>query len=110
MKKISLGKALISIVVMLYAVVSLYPLVWMLVQSLKNDLEFYQNQFAISLAPKWINYSSAWAKANFSLYYKNSLLVTGISLFLVVFSCALASYAFARIKFIGKKVFMFLFI
>lgn len=87
-----------------YAVISLYPLLWMVLQSLKSDLEFYKNQYSIPLEPKWVNYFIAWKKANLSGYYINSVVVTAASIVIGVMVCALAAYAFSKIKFAGKKV------
>ncbi|MCL5069421.1 MAG: carbohydrate ABC transporter permease [Actinobacteria bacterium] len=101
-------KYLLFVFMCLFSFVSLYPLFWMISQSLKNDLELYSNQFAISLNPKWVNYAVAWIKAGFGVYYKNSILVTALTIGISLLFNSLASYAFANIKFKGKKVFMLL--
>lgn len=93
-----------SIIAGFYAIISLYPLLWMVLQSLKTDMEFYKNQYSIPLEPRWINYLTAWQKANLSLYYKNSLIVTAVSIVIGVLACALAAYAFSKLQFAGKKL------
>jgi ABC-type glycerol-3-phosphate transport system permease component len=90
--------------VALFSLVSLYPLVWMLFQSLKSDFEFFSNQYAPPLAPLWVNYAVAWEKANFSQYYLNSVFTTGVSLTIGIFVCLLAGYAFSKLEFFGKKI------
>ena len=86
----------------IYAIITLYPLVWMVFQSLKSDQEFYMNQYAPPIDPLWENYSSAWEKANFAAYFKNSIIVTVFSLIILIFVCTMAAYAFSKIKFKGR--------
>lgn len=93
-------------VVGVYAIVTLYPLIWMVFQSLKSDQEFYMNQYAFPKDPLWENYASAWEKANFASYFQNSIIVTGISLIILIFTCSLAAYAFSKIKFRGSNLLM----
>lgn len=108
MKTKKIGKYILTPIISIYALISLYPLVWMVFQSLKNDLEFYLNQYSLPHTPVWSNYTSAWEKANFSGYYLNSIIITGISILLVILTCSLASYAFTKVEFAGKKFFMLL--
>lgn len=93
-------------IVGVYAVITLYPLIWMVFQSLKSDQEFYMNQYAPPIEPLWENYLSAWEKANFAAYFQNSIIVTGISLVVLIFVCTLAAYAFSKIKFAGRAFFL----
>lgn len=108
MEKKGVNKFILTFIIGVYAVISLYPLVWMMFQSLKSDMEFYLNQYSIPLHPKWVNYISAWKNASFAVYYKNSIIVTAISIAVIIVACSLASYAFVKVNFAGKKVFMFL--
>lgn len=103
MKEKDVKRIVTTILAGIYAVVSLYPLIWMVFQSLKSDLEFYKNQYSIPVDPKWNNYLTAWQKANLSGYYKNSVIVTAASIIIGVLVCALAAYAFSKLKFVGKK-------
>ncbi|MFB9278847.1 carbohydrate ABC transporter permease [Cohnella cellulosilytica] len=97
-------KTVLTAFVLLFAVTSLYPLIWVLMQSLKSDAEFFANQFAPPTDFLWNNYSKAWTEENFDLYYKNTLIVTLFGVALGVLVCVLAGYAFARYRFYGKKL------
>jgi ABC-type glycerol-3-phosphate transport system permease component len=100
------SRLLMTILITAYALVSLYPIIWLFLQSFKSDAEFFQNMYSMSLHPRFMNYLDAWNKANFGVYYKNSIFVTGVSIFLVTFTCSVASYAFVKVNFIGKKILM----
>lgn len=104
MKTTKLGKYGWTIIVSIFSIMSLYPLLWMLFQSLKTETEFFQNPFGIPTSFEWINFLNAWENANFSIYYKNSIIVTVTTTFLIVLVCSLNGYALAKIKFRGKKI------
>lgn len=86
----------------------LLPFFWMISTSLKT------RQDAISDVPQWLppgwpwewqwgNYLEAWRVANLDRYYLNSIVV---ALVVTVLSClhnALAGFAFAKLRFAGKK-------
>lgn len=73
----------------LYAVVSLYPLLWMVFYSLKsNDEIFVTNPFGPPLVWKFANYANAVSQYDVPLYFKNSILV-GIATVAVTILCAL---------------------
>lgn len=89
------------------SVVMLYPLLWLVAASLKPENEIFNT---LSLWPSefnWDNYTKGWEAlpVSFTVFYKNSIIVT---LFCVVgnlFSCSFAAYAFARLQFTGKNLF-----
>ncbi|OCT12816.1 hypothetical protein A8709_20980 [Paenibacillus pectinilyticus] len=103
-------RIVLTLVVCLFALTSLYPLFWVILQSLKSDAEFFGSQFALPKVIHWGNYVTAWEKANFALYYKNTLIITSFSLLFGVIVCILAGYAFAKLRFVGRKVYMAAFV
>jgi ABC-type glycerol-3-phosphate transport system permease component len=85
---------------------SIFPLVWMILMSLKSRAETYSDKFL----PEKITFESyryVFSEMNISLYLANSLKVTLITVAAVVFLATLAGYSFARIEFRGKQ-FIFL--
>ncbi|MCQ6561117.1 carbohydrate ABC transporter permease [Paenibacillus mendelii] len=82
-----------------YVLVSLYPLVWLLFYSFKNNEEIFStNVFGIPSEWRIENYKNAFAAFDLLLYFKNSFIV---SIGTVVFTVILAlmfSYAAARMK------------
>lgn len=85
------------------ALISLVPFVYMMSTSLKTIGEALGTKFFPSV-PQWGNYLVAWERANFSKYFFNSLKITGISLLGSVTISVLAAYGFARIDFPGRDL------
>jgi ABC-type glycerol-3-phosphate transport system permease component len=83
----------------------MYPFLWMLSGSLKTRQEFLGR--GASLLPQqamWQNYVEAWQTARFSIYFKNTALVTVMTTLIVVLLTSMAGYALARSDFPGKKL------
>ena len=87
------------------AVISLLPLYWLVMTSLRPaGAEF-------TYPPEWIpssfhpeNYGIAWNRAPFWLFTFNSILVTFLATFGTILTASMAAYAFARIPFYGRQV------
>ncbi|MDD3535137.1 MAG: carbohydrate ABC transporter permease [Candidatus Cloacimonetes bacterium] len=58
----------------------------------------------------WENFSKAWNKVPFGLYFANTLYVSFASLLGVLITSLLAAYAFGRMEFKGKDFFFYLFL
>ena len=91
------------VLLILGALLSLVPFVWMITTSLKTIGEALGSSFFPSEL-HFENYVEAWDRGNFSRYFFNSLKVTAISLAGSVTISVLAAYGFARIKFPGRDV------
>ncbi len=85
------------------ALLSLVPFVWMISTSLKTIGEALGSSFFPSEL-HFENYVEAWDRANFSQYFLNSIKITAISLVGSVSISVLAAYGFARIKFPGRDL------
>lgn len=85
------------------ALLSLVPFVWMISTSLKTIGEALGSSFFPSEL-HFENYTEAWDRANFSQYFLNSIKITAISLVGSVSISVLAAYGFARIKFPGRDL------
>ncbi|MDI4647303.1 carbohydrate ABC transporter permease [Cohnella hashimotonis] len=96
-------------IVALFAATSLYPLLWVVLQSLKTDADFFGNQWGLPGRYIWENYGTAWKQANFATYYANTVLVTLASLVGGVSVCIVAGYAFGKIRFRGRRSLQILF-
>jgi len=91
------------LVLILGALLSLVPFVWMVSTSLKSIGEALGSSFFPS-QPHFENFLVAWDRANFSKYFFNSLKITAISLVGGVSISVLAAYGFSRIKFPGRDL------
>ena len=94
-----------TLIVALLAMICVFPFIWMVSASFKNEIDVME--FPIRIIPKvvnWTNYSTVWLKSDFPNYYRNSLIVTGITLVGTICLSTTAAYGFARLKFRGKGV------
>lgn len=83
------------------------PFLWMVLTSLKTDAEAARTPTFAELLPadpQWGNYAEAVRAADLELYYMNSIIVAVVTTVLAVFHNALAGYAFAKLRFAGKRV------
>jgi multiple sugar transport system permease protein len=81
------------------------PFFWMVISSVKPNSELFS--WPPSFIPETLtaqHYLSAVRISHFGTYFKNSLIVAGVSVIINVFFCSLAGYAFARLDFKYKNV------
>lgn len=91
------------------ALMMMAPFLWMILTSLKTQQEAFQ--YPPSLLPSglhWENYRQLFTLVPFGRYFFNTLIVTSAVVVGQLFICALAAYAFARLKFMGRDtIFLF---
>ena len=88
-----------TILLVLFACISLYPLIYLLSYSLKtNDEIFYSNPFGLPTTPQWVNYIKAVTTFDVLTYFKNSIIITIVALAGVFLLVLPFSYAVARMK------------
>jgi len=89
----------------LYAAFSLYPLIWMIFYSFKNNDEiFVTNPFGFPRVFHWENYVNAVSQYDVPAYFMNSILVSFATVALCIFCALLFSYATSRMIWKGKKI------
>jgi len=100
-KKNSTAKVVTYVVLIIGAIVSLVPFVWMISTSFKSVGEALGASF-FPAELRFENYVEAWERARFSEYFINSIVIAAITLTGQVTFSIFAAYAFARIKFPGR--------
>lgn len=106
-KKRKLGPADIFFRVFLwaYAVISLYPLVWMLMYSFKNNDEiFVSNTFGLPKIWRIENYIKAWSQYDVPRYFLNSFIVAVATVIITIVFALMFSYATSRMRWRGKNI------
>jgi raffinose/stachyose/melibiose transport system permease protein len=83
------------------AVVTIYPLVWLVINSLKQADELFDRSWALPTQWHWRNYPKAWA---FGLghFMANSVLITAVSVAAIILLGALAAYTLVTRRFAGR--------
>lgn len=82
----------------------LLPIAFMVLSSLKTTREIFQRPFGLPDAPRWDNYAQVWGAAHFAVYFRNSVVVTIVSMALILTTGTLAAYALARYRFRGNDL------
>ena len=102
-----LSSVLFHVFSCLLGFIMIYPLLWLLASSFKSNDTMFDNTY--SLIPEtWDvvqNYLSGLAGVagySFMHFFKNSVIVTLVSVVTSIFSSLLAAYALARVKFRGS--------
>lgn len=92
---------IIMIILTLVAAICIYPLIYLLFYSLKtNDEIFFLNPFGFPMDPQFENYKNAVEAFDILGYFKNSIIVTGVTI-LGVMGLALP-FAYATSRMIWK--------
>lgn len=99
-----------TVVVWVYAAISAYPLLWLIVQSFRSDAEILGEPWGLPLRPNLEAYATAFTATPLPQYFLNSLIVT-VSTVSVSVACSLgAGYAFSRLRFPGSNAVFAMFI
>ncbi len=92
----SFFKYLVLIVV---ALVQLFPLYWLFTFSLKSNMELFgDNLMGLPQAPRWENYAFVFETGNVGTYLLNSTIVTVVSIAISTVLATMAAYAISRMK------------
>lgn len=84
----------------------IYPVVWMIVSSLKPNSMIFSDPGIIPKEITFENYATGWkgyAGTSFEIFFTNSLVMCIVAIIGNVISCSMAAYAFARLKFSGRR-------
>jgi len=88
------------------ALLMLYPVLWLVSSSFKPREEIFSSASLVPADPTLANYVEGWTGVGlpFTVYLVNSLLICAAAVVGNVLSCSLAAYAFARMRFVGRRV------
>lgn len=90
------------------AVVSGFPLFWLLVTSLKGRQQVFDGFWPKAL--QFDNYVHVWIGLRLAQAFANSLIVTGLTIGMVAVTATLAGYAFAKLEFPHRDVVFYAFL
>lgn len=94
-----IGKVILWIVLIIVAVVQLFPLIWLVDFSLGSSNEMFTNGLLIIPEKiRWDNYVKAFVDGNFLHYLRNSVLINTLAVLLVVIISIMAAFACQRMK------------
>jgi N-acetylglucosamine transport system permease protein len=96
----------IKLCLLAWAVGVLYPMIWTILSSLKDNEQFILGKpWNLPKLPLlWSNFSYIWERYSFGDYFINSLVITVISTLVAAFLSASTAYVIARYPFRGNGV------
>jgi raffinose/stachyose/melibiose transport system permease protein len=97
-EKFGARKVIIYVILVLWALLNLFPVYWMFTFSLKSNEEIFgKNLIGLPWEWRWSNYVSAWHTGNMPLYFLNSVVVSVSAIALVIIASMMATYAMTRL-------------
>lgn len=102
MKNKSLGKRIIDIFLIVFAFTTIYPVVWMFLNSFKSSREVIANPMGLPESFNFSNYIGAFESFDFARYFFNSIAYTAGTIILTLVCASMFAYATSRLKFRGS--------
>ncbi len=99
--RITLGGAIVRVLLILWTVVIVYPIVWTVLTSFKDNVGIFSDPWALPDVFRFENYANAWKTAHISAYFLNSLIVVGGTTVLLLLLSSTTAYALAKLRFRG---------
>jgi N-acetylglucosamine transport system permease protein len=104
------AQSLVNLSLALWAVMVIFPMVWLLYSSFKTDQEIFFDPWALPKSPQLDNFERAWDEVHVGQYFLNSVRVVVPSLALTLALAAMTSYILARFRFPGNRLLFYLFL
>ena len=103
-KKFSVSKVVTYIVLTLWGLTTVYPFIWVILNSFRKKGLILTDSFSIPLGEAFTmdNYKVAMERSDFGNAYLNSVLISGTVTIVVVILAGLAAYGLCRYRFRGR--------
>ena len=101
--KITVRSVLIYAVLILWTLLSIFPVYWMFTFSLKTNAEIFgQNVIGLPQYWVWENYTRAMNTGHMEVYFLNSFIIAVITILITLIASAMATYAMTRLVWKGR--------
>jgi raffinose/stachyose/melibiose transport system permease protein len=87
----------------LFAVVIIYPILWLGLSGLKSNADFFLNTWSLPEEWLWANYRAAW-DAGIGQFFLNSVFITIVSVVIVLLLGSMAAFGLSRFQFKGQNI------
>lgn len=104
-----IGSVLINFFLGLWALIVIFPMVWLFYSTFKTDQEIFFSPWSLPATPQWNNFQRAWVDAHIGEYFFNSILVVLPAMLLILMLSAMTAYILARFPFPGNRTIFYLF-
>lgn len=96
-KNLTIGKVIMWTILLLFAFVQIFPLIWLLNHALASNNEmFTKGILIIPETVRWDNFVTAFVDGHFLLYLRNSVLVNVLAVLLVLILSVMMAFACTR--------------
>lgn len=105
-RKFSPGMCVVYLILIFWALTTIYPILWVILNSFKDRKKIIANSFALPLGDLFSmeNYKTAFDRLNIFTAYKNSIIVSCCVAVVVILLAGMASYALVRYNLKTKKL------
>lgn len=93
-----------------YGAIALYPIYFVVISAFKQSDEIFLNPMSPPTSLSLDNFVRAWAIGNISVYFRNSVILTCLTIALIMLISTLAAYPISRMKFRFQGVVFIFFI
>ncbi len=92
-------------ILVIYAIIALFPIFLVLINSFKDKKAIFKNPFMVPTSSTFslVGYEKLLERAHFDQYFANSIIVTIVSMFLILFFGSMFAFALSEYKFKGSK-------
>jgi arabinogalactan oligomer/maltooligosaccharide transport system permease protein len=102
--------ALTHVILIIFAIWSVFPVFWTLVTSFKPESQIFSTQIKVIDQPSLQNYVDLLTRGDFVTWTINSLFVSIVTTGFAVFLAATCAYAISRFRFRGRSASLYLFL
>ncbi len=100
----SLKNGILYVFLILASIVTIYPVAYAILGSLKTNMELMTGGGLLPAVPQFQNYLEVWSKANFKQYTINSVIICFFATIGAIILSSLTAYCLERHEFPGKKL------
>lgn len=97
-KREPIPRIILTVILSIISLAYLYPLIWLIINSLKTDNEMFENPWVISSAFQFSNYITAWTSGKIGTSFFNSVLVSLLSVAVTIIVSSMAAFALKRFR------------
>ncbi|CAN5739124.1 carbohydrate ABC transporter permease [soil metagenome] len=95
-------------VLTVWSIIVVAPLLWTVLSSFKTTREIFGSPFSLPENWNFDNYVSAWSQEGFGGYFRNTVVIVGCALLIVMTLGAMCAYVLARFTFPGNRFIYYL--
>lgn len=107
-KKFKISSVFIYLILSIWALTTIFPLLWSILNSFKDKKAIYNNSFSLPIGELFSldNYITIFERYDIFSAYKNSFIISGTVAIVVILLSGMAAYVLTRYKFPGKAILM----